>query len=94
MSGWGVKVLNFLVKKKNILLFVLQTSRNVLKRTIHTWGGYIWPFYDDLMPQFFTVTQVAVVGWRGSRVLEFCLRYFSFFNKLKPFKHPIKQNKQ
>ena len=47
---WGSKLLNFLVKI-HIQLFLLQTSRNVLKHIIHEWGGHIWPFHDDLRPQ-------------------------------------------
>ena len=47
MGGWGSKVLNFLVKI-HIKLFVLQTSRNVLKHMIQKWGGQIWPFHDAL----------------------------------------------
>ena len=50
MGRWGSKVLNFLVKKA-IQLFLLQTSRNVLKHILHKWGGHIWPFRDDLRPQ-------------------------------------------
>ena len=50
MGRWGSKVLNFLVKI-TIQLFLLQTSRNVLKHILHKWGGHIWPFHDDLRPQ-------------------------------------------
>ena len=46
------KVPNFLVKI-SIQLFLLQTSRNVLKHVIHKWGGHIWPFHDALRPQRF-----------------------------------------
>ena len=46
----GSKVPNFLVKI-TIQLFLLQTSRNVLKHVIHKWGGHIWPFHDALRPQ-------------------------------------------
>ena len=55
MGTWGSKVLNFLVKI-HIKLFVLQTSRNVLKHMIQKWGGHIWPFHDALRPhRFLTV---------------------------------------
>ena len=37
--------------KITIQLFLLQTSRNVLKHVIHKWGGHIWPFHDALRPQ-------------------------------------------
>ena len=46
------KVPNFLVKI-SIQLFLLQTSRNVLKHVIHKWGGHIWPLHDALRPQRF-----------------------------------------
>ena len=49
-SKGGSKVPNFLVKI-TIQLFLLQTSRNVLKHVIHKWGGHIWPFHDALRPQ-------------------------------------------
>ena len=49
-SKGGSKVPNFLVKI-TIQLFLLQTSRNVLKHILHKWGGHIWPFHDDLRPQ-------------------------------------------
>ena len=52
MGRWGSKVPNFLVKI-TIQLFLLQTSRNVLKHVIHKWGGHIWPFHDALRPQRF-----------------------------------------
>ena len=84
MGRWGSKVLNFLVKI-HIQLFLLQTSRNVLKHIIHKWGGHIRPFHDDLRtPKKLTVTHwqqkpvflglclksgYAVGGW-GSRVLN------------------------
>ena len=48
----GSKVQNFLVKI-TIQIFLLQTSRNVLKHVIHKWGGHIWPFQDALRPQRF-----------------------------------------
>ena len=48
----GSKVPNFLVKI-TIQLFLLQTSRNVLKHVIHKWGGHIWPFHNALRPQRF-----------------------------------------
>ena len=51
-SKGGSKVPNFLVKI-TIQLFLLQTSRNVLKHVIHKWGGHIWPFHDALRPQRF-----------------------------------------
>ena len=41
---------NFLVKI-TIQLFLLQTSRNVLKHVIHKWEDHIWPFHDALRPQ-------------------------------------------
>ena len=56
MGRWGLKVLNFLVKIY-ILLFAVQTSRNVLKHTIHKWGGHIWPFNDALRPQGFSTVR-------------------------------------
>ena len=49
-SKGGSKVPNFFVKI-TIQLFLLQTSRNVLKHVIHKWGGHIWPFHDALRPQ-------------------------------------------
>merc|ERR1712208_97193 len=56
MGRWGSKVLNFLVKI-TIQLFLLQTSRNVLKHVIHKWGGHIWPFHDALRPQRFSTVK-------------------------------------
>ena len=47
--------------KTHIQLFVLQTSRNLLKHIIHKWGGHIWPFHDDLRAQFFWTKS----GWPG-----------------------------
>ena len=92
MGRWGSKVLNFLVKI-HIQLFLLQTSRNVLKHVIHKWGGHIWPFHDALRPQRFSTVKrltkksfflglcpkigVAVGGW-GSRVLN---KYMEFCPK-------------
>ena len=35
----------------HIQLFVLQTSRNILKHILHKWGGHIWPFHDDWGPK-------------------------------------------
>ena len=61
MGRWGSKVLNFLVKI-HIQLFLLQTSRNVLKHIIHKWGGHIWPFYDDLRPQFLLAPTGALLA--------------------------------
>ena len=52
----GSKVQNFLVKI-TIQLFLLQTSRNVLKHVIHKWGGHIWPFHDALRPQRFSTVK-------------------------------------
>ena len=72
MGRWGSKVLNFLVKKP-IQLFLLQTSRNVLKHILHKWGGHIWPFHDDLRPQFFF----------DLNTLPAKTRFFSIFGALK-----------
>ena len=58
-----VGVLNFLVKTY-IQLFLLHTSINVLKHTIHKWGGHIGPFPDELRPQKF-VPKVDGGGWVG-----------------------------
>ena len=71
------KVPNFLVKI-SIQLFLLQTSRNVLKHVIHKWGGHIWPFHDALRPQRF---------WNLVRKIS------HFFKKIKCSKQPKKQNK-
>ena len=71
-----VGVLNFLVKI-TIQLFLLQTSRNVLKHVIHKWGGHIWPFHDALRPQ----------RWNFVRKIS------HFFKKIKCSKQPKKQNK-
>ena len=71
------KVPNFLVKI-SIQLFLLQTSRNVLKHVIHKWGGHIWPFHDALRPQRF---------WNFVRKIS------HFFKKIKCSKQPKKQNK-
>ena len=70
------KVPNFLVKI-SIQLFLLQTSRNVLKHVIHKWGGHIWPFHDALRPQ----------RWNFVRKIS------HFFKKIKCSKQPKKQNK-
>ena len=76
MGRWGSKVPNFLVKI-TIQLFLLQTSRNVLKHVIHKWGGHIWPFHDALRPQ----------RWNFVRKIS------HFFKKIKCSKQPKKQNK-
>ena len=70
------KVPNFLVKI-TIQLFLLQTSRNVLKHVIHKWGGHIWPFHDALRPQ----------RWNFVRKIS------HFSKKIKCSKQPKKQNK-
>ena len=75
-SKGGSKVPNFLVKI-TIQLFLLQTSRNVLKHVIHKWGGHIWPFHDALRPQ----------RWNFVRKIS------HFFKKIKCSKQPKKQNK-
>ena len=49
-ARYGYDVPNFLVKI-TFQLFLLQTSRNVLKHVMHKWGGHIWPFQDALRPQ-------------------------------------------
>ena len=72
----GSKVPNFLVKI-TIQLFLLQSSRNVLKHAIHKWGGHIWPFHDDLRPQR----------------QNFVRKISHFFKKIKCSKQPKKQNK-
>ena len=56
MGRLGSEVLNFLVKI-HIKLFVLQTSRNVLKHMIQKWGGHIWPFHDALRPHRFSTVR-------------------------------------
>ena len=107
MGRWGSKVLNFLVKI-TIQLFLLQTSRNVLKHIIHIkWGGHIWPFHDALRPQRFStvkrLTKKSVlfrtlslkgvaVGGWGSRVLN---KYMEFCLKnFSFFQKKIKCSKQ
>ena len=74
------KVPNFLVKI-SIQLFLLQTSRNVLKHVIHKWGGHIWPFHDALRPQRF---------WNFGILSE---KFLIFSKKIKCSKQPKKQNK-
>ena len=54
--GGGSKILNFLVKI-HIQLFLMQTSRNVLKHIIQKWGGHTWPFHDALRPQRFSTVK-------------------------------------
>ena len=79
-SKGGSKVPNFLVKI-TIQLFLLQTSRNVLKHVIHKWGGHIWPFHDALRPQRF---------WNFGILSE---KFLIFSKKIKCSKQPKKQNK-